>query len=373
MISSGFITLAIHTHEHALALKSVLEEHGIVVKLEYIAFPGNKDKSGVRVKIRETDLVLALEIVESGDGNALLLERKLTGVSEKLLIPVDFSPLSRLSLRSGFDIARRLNLSPVILNAYSSPSFGGKFPFSDDTYSLQEEAEEALEARDLRKEHERLMQKLRVEIKDAQKDGKIADIPFSTIVEEGVAEEVILSTARRLNVQLIVMATRGKHKREREMVGSVTAEVLDSCRIPIVTIPENYVFSDIVDINRVALFCNLDQNDILVVDSMMKMFSYPIVKFFVIPVNEGSNEIIKKNTETFCDYLNNNYKTASFTPFVCDNKNFLTDFELLIQRENLQLIVVPNKKKNIFTRLFSPGIAHKLLFEKDMLMFAFPV
>ncbi|MDE7382000.1 MAG: universal stress protein [Muribaculaceae bacterium] len=372
MISSGYITLAIHTNEHALALKSILEEHGIIVKFDNILNTGLKNKSVVRVKIRETDLDLALKIVESGDGNALLLERKLTGVSEKLLIPVDFSEMSRLSIIVGFDLARRLKLSPVILNAFSAPSFIDKFPFSDSS-TISSEVDEAMEAKDFRLDAEVAMRKLKGDIKNAQSIGRLPDLPFSTIVDEGVAEEVILATARRLRPRLIVMATRGRHKRQRDMIGSVTAEVLDSCRIPIVTIPENFVFSGIEEVCRIALFCNMDQNDLLVVDSLMRMFSYPVVKFFVIPVIEGKTEKIEKLTETFCKNLNDNYKTASFIPAVYNSKSLRFDFETLINRESLQMIVVPNKKKNILSRLFSPGIAHRMLFEKDMPIFAFPV
>lgn len=373
MISSGFITLAIHTNHHALALKSILEEHGIIVKLDNISVSGLSKSSSVRVKIHETDLAFALKIVESGDGNALLLERKLTGVSEKLLIPVDFSEMSKLAIHTGFDIARRLNLSPILLNAFASPLYSGTFPFSDEAAARQLEIDEAIEAKDLRHESEVLMRKLKSDVKQAQESGQIPKISFTTIVEEGVAEEVILSTTRRLRPRLIVMATRGKHKREKDLIGSVTAEVLDSCRVPVVTIPEHYDLTGIKDIKRLALFCNMDQNDLLVVDSLMRMFDYPEANFTVIPASDLKDPSLSLKSRKFCDYLNSNYKTATFSPCLFKAGDFRIEFEELIEKEDIQMIIVPNKKKNIFSRLFSPGIAHKLLFEKDVPMLAFPV
>ena len=41
--------------------------------------------------------------------------------------------------------------------------------------------------------------------------------------------------------------------------------------------------------------------------------------------------------------------------------------------EGIKLIVVPNKKKNIFARLFNPGMAHRVVFDSNLPMLALPV
>lgn len=373
MKQGGFLTLAIHTYDHALALKSVLEEHGIVVKFDNIGISGTKISSGVRVKIRECDLTLALKIIESGDLNSQLIERRLTGVSEKLLIPVDFSEMSFLAIKAAFELAVRLNLSPVLLHAFATPYFGGSFPYTDDINSNQQLEDEAIEARDIRLDAEVTMRKLKSDLKDMQAVGDLPKIDFSTRIEEGVAEEVILNFTRKYLPQLVVMATRGRHKREKELVGSVTAEVLDSCRVPLVTIPENYSFCGIEHIVNLALFCNLDQHDLQTVDSLMRMFGYPDVNIWIVPVNDRAGSDIDAKTKALCDYFSSNYKTAKFYPAVIKASSFRTEFENLVQSRKLQMLIVPNKKKNIFSRLFNPGIAHKLLFERDMTMFVLPV
>ena len=40
---------------------------------------------------------------------------------------------------------------------------------------------------------------------------------------------------------------------------------------------------------------------------------------------------------------------------------------------HIDLMVVPNRKKNVFARLFNPGIAHRVLFHFDIPMMVVPV
>ena len=62
---SRLITLAIHTYERALLVRTLLENEGIRVELNNVNLEVPGFSSGVRVRIRETDLPLALRIVEN--------------------------------------------------------------------------------------------------------------------------------------------------------------------------------------------------------------------------------------------------------------------------------------------------------------------
>ena len=51
----------------------------------------------------------------------------------------------------------------------------------------------------------------------------------------------------------------------------------------------------------------------------------------------------------------------------------MESFAQFAQDENIQLIAVPNKKSSIFSRLFNPSIAHRVLFQTDTPMLVVPV
>lgn len=375
MAEERFITLVIHTYDRAVALRKILENHGIQVKFENLVLTGTHIASGVRVKINERDLPLALKLTESGEGvNAARVEMSMAGTNRNVLIPVDFSSYSKLACILGFRIAERLGFHPVVMHSYATPYFAGALSYDDSIDSLGTDDIAEMETdRDLRSESEKTMREFKAMLKDAQKSGELPDIEFQTIVNEGIPEEVILEYTRLTPPALVVMATRGKDKKEEELVGSVTAEVIDSCRVPVFAFPENVSFTSLEEISRVAYLCNLDQHDIISVDTLMRMFDYPKVDVSVVPVNDRAGARIDDKVRKLTDYFSKNYPTARFRAATFPAKTFREDFGEYIQKEKIQMLIVPNKKKNIFSRLFNPGIPHKILFERDMPILALPV
>lgn len=379
MPTEKYITLAIHTYEKAVALRSLLEAHGIEAKFENVVVTGSRIVSAVRVKISERNLAHALRVIESGDRSGMLqAELEMAGEHGDMLIPVDFSAGSMLACRAGFLLARKLNLRPVLLNAYLTPYFSGNLGFDDLSSSItgvdeNVEIEEAETGRMLHDESERKMLEFKKKLEKEQSQGSLPKLEFDSLVSEGVAEEVILGYCREHQPALVVMGTRGKDRKDQDLVGSVTAEVLDSCRVPVFTVPDTCNIDNASKLNKIVYFCNLDQNDILSVDTFMRIFEFPEVEMTLIPVNERAGKNVKEKTESLREYFSQNYPDAKFETLILSPKNFRSEFEDYLKDHPIDLLIVPNKKKNIFSRLFNPGIAHKMLFERDLPMVALPV
>lgn len=67
MTPDRLITVAIHTYEKASALRNLLESEGVPAVLQNVNLTQPVVSSGVRVRIRETDLPLALRIIENSE------------------------------------------------------------------------------------------------------------------------------------------------------------------------------------------------------------------------------------------------------------------------------------------------------------------
>ena len=63
--ANRLITVAIHTYDKAVALRSLLESEGIKVTLQNVNLEQPTVSSGIRVRILESDLPLALRIIEN--------------------------------------------------------------------------------------------------------------------------------------------------------------------------------------------------------------------------------------------------------------------------------------------------------------------
>ncbi len=372
--TSAMTQLALHTPTVAGRVKTLLEAHGVAVSLADVTVPG---LSAMSLSVQENDVEKALKIIESGSVMAAISEEiKLAGMSAEVLIPVDFSELSLTAVAVGFDMARRLGLKAVVLHAYPEPllpttptsnPFAGDFGLTPD-YSGQLQLE-----KDYESDAQVLAYQFEQRLRTLVKEGKLSDVPFTMVTRPGVPEEVIRAYTIQNPPVLVVMATRGRTKREQDLVGSVTAEVLDTCRVPVFTVPDDYTMEKVEGIRRLAFFCNLDRQDVMSVDFLMRMFDFPDVEVALVPVSAKEESRDGVRLESFRDYLAQNYPEAEFTLFRASGKDFKTSISNFLHDADMQLLIVPNKKKNIFLRLFDPGIPHRVLYERDIPMLALPV
>lgn len=92
------VTLAILTYTKAQILKNVLENEGIETYIHNVNQIQPVVSSGVRLRIKESDLPRALKITESSTwlSESIVGEKepKVKDKSNKILIPVDFSNYS---------------------------------------------------------------------------------------------------------------------------------------------------------------------------------------------------------------------------------------------------------------------------------------
>ena len=133
------ITLAIHTFEKAQILKTILETEGIEVYIMNVNQIQPVVSSGVRVKIKESDLPRALRVIE----DSKWLEEpkgKVIKKHKKILIPVDFSDYSIKACELGLNYAHSIGGEVMIMHAYFSPYFPSAIPMGDTlSYQINEE------------------------------------------------------------------------------------------------------------------------------------------------------------------------------------------------------------------------------------------
>lgn len=143
---------------------------------------------------------------------------------KRILVPVDFSPPSLSALEYAIRVSRPLNAELATLfvvepaYVYGTPTdvYG---PPADFGWVVREEARRGRErlarlAADLRK------RKLHVH----------------ALVRRGKASQCILSTAQRLRVDLIIMATHGRTGLSHLLLGSTAEKVVRLASCPVLTV-----------------------------------------------------------------------------------------------------------------------------------------
>ena len=370
----NYLTLVVHTRKRAERLKEILESHDVDVALADMNLPDSPELEVVSVCIPAGNLPVALKLMESVENNSSAgIEMKMAGMSGTLLIPVDFSDSSILAVKVGFSLAYKIGIRPIILHTYLSPLFTPADQM-DPAAGLAPDGTAIIEDRDMFKIESRQLEQFKSKVREMQEAGELPDLRFSTLLLEGVPEEVITDYCKEHLPMMVVMATRGVNRKEEDLVGSVTAEVLDSCRVPVFAVPENYKMPRVEDIRKLVMLCTLERHDISAVRALMQTFNYPTCEFWLVPVQEKtfSNNAGKKLSE-LRNFFTHNYPMSEFHRHPIEDKDFSEGLDKFIREHDIQLLIVPNRKTNVFSRIFRPSIAHKCLFRRDMPLLALPV
>ncbi len=406
--SARKVTVALHTRDHADRLRRLLKHEGVSADLVAARLSHKLTDHPIEVRVNKDDIPAVLRIIENIEIFPLYdeateaditedreendsVERQMSRTTRRvglrrktvinrrsqektILVPVDFSEYSFTAARLAFDMASGHGASIVLLYAYVAPSRTDSFSITPDSGFLDIGAEEV--AMEIDKVAKRKMEDFSERIKEYIKTGVIPAVKFTTEVYEGLAEEVILEYARSVSPMLIVMGTRGADKKESDMIGSVTAEVLDSCRSVAFTVPESMRLPIPKEgMRQVAFFANLDNDDFSVLDKVHELF--PTSPFHINLVyagrKKGRAEGNDREMEMLLDYCKVHYPGYVFDAKTVSGVGDIEDFERMQQERPMEMIIIPNKRKNALARLFNPGLAHRLLFHCDIPMLAVPV
>jgi len=378
MHNDRLITIAIHTYEKAHELKNILEYEGVSVTLQNVNLTNPSVSAGVRVRIKESDLPLALRIIENIEIFSPSAAKGFKADDVSLLVPVDFSMPSVQACRLAFHIAAAHKARIRLLHTYIDPlavnnaslQLTGSLTFDDNSVVVGSSVGD----KELAKTSQRKMKDFETELREKIKDGVIPPAAFSSVITEGLPEEVIGDYVKTHRPLLIVMGTRGTDKQSRDMLGSVTAEVLDTCRSCIFSIPESPRFRKPDDIREVVYFASSKQQDILALDALYRLFPY--LSLSVTLLTLPSKKTPRGDSESLANligYCKEHYPAYTFKTAALSLSHEIEDFNGLDNKSQIDMIVVPTPKKNIFARLFNPTLAHRLLFHADIPMLSIPV
>lgn len=362
----NLVTVAIHSYEKAVILKTILESEGIETVIHGVSIIQPTVPGNVRVRINEEDLPKALSIIEQVDFTSHIeSEEDLETIKGKneILIPVDFSNYTMKTCEFGFNLANDINSDVTLMHSFYTPYYPMAVPFGD-SFSVQTSDRELY--KDIKGKVEKQMDDLIIEIKSKMEAGTIPKVQFAHVIVEGLPEEEIISYSNKKRPRAVVMGTRGSNAKDLDLIGSVTAEVIDGCRIPIFAIPENSKDMDISQIKNIAFLTNFREREFKAFDAMMNFIKpYPIKVHLAHMARKGDvwDEIKLSGTQT---YLSEQYPELDLSYNLLDrDKQLELVLEEFVGRNSIDMIAMSSSRRGLFSRIFNPGIARRMLFHSD--------
>lgn len=360
------VTLAILTYAKAQILKTILEDECIETYIHNVNQIQPVISSGVRVRIKESDLPHALKIIES---SAWLSEDVVGGkvsqtksTSNKVLIPVDFSGYSMKACEFGFNYAQNTGAEVILLHVYFTPIYSTSLPYGDIfNYQLSDDENVKTILQKVHAELNGLLDK----VKEKIASGQFSNVKYMCVLREGIPEEEILRYVKDCCPRIVIMGTRGKNQKDLDLIGSVTAEVIERSRVPVLAIPENTPFRQFSEVKHIAFITNFDQRDLIAFDSLIasfKSFRFSVSLIHLSGIKDTWDEIKLGGIK---EYFHKQYPQLDIHYDVVQDDDLLNNLEQYIEKENIDIIALTSYRRNIFYRLFNPSIARKMIFHSD--------
>jgi nucleotide-binding universal stress UspA family protein len=356
------VTLAIHTFEKAQILKTILETEGIEVYIHNVNQIQPVISAGVRVRIKEGDLPHALRIIEDSKWLEETRKEVVTQQEKKILIPVDFSDYSMKACEIGFHYAAKAGAEVIILHACFSPYFPTSIPIGD-TLAYQIDESESMQK--LLERVEKDMQNLCSQINQKIQAGELPDVKYEYVLREGLPEEEIISFSKRNRPMLVVMGTRGKSQKDIDLIGSVTGEIIELNKVPVLVIPENIPFNDLSKARNLAFATSFNQRDLVAFDAFMSLVKDYNHKIYLFNISTSKDEWNEIRLSGIHDYCKKQYPGATLFHTVLADGDLLTAIEKFVRENQIEMIALTTYRRNVLARMFNPGIARKMLFHTD--------
>lgn len=362
------VTVAIQTFEKAQILKTILESEGIETYIHNVNLIQPVISAGVRVRIKESDLTRALTIIERVNDCSC---EESTSLEEdntpKILLPVDFSDYSMKACDLAFNLAESLDAEVMLIHTYYNPIYNNVPLLDSVPYSAKDE--ESLNR--IIKKVTADMENLTNMLSRKREKGELPNINFKTALREGVPEEEINKFAKEYNPSIIIMGTRGRDRKEQDLIGSVTAELIDKSTTPVLAIPEDADLTNFNKVKHIAFATNFDPKDLIAFEKLFALLKGFTFKIHFIHFEQTINAWNEIKLAGIKEYFNKHYPELETEYHLLKGKDILSSLDEFIETSNIDIISLSTHKRNIIFRLFNPSFARKMIFHSNTPMLIF--
>jgi nucleotide-binding universal stress UspA family protein len=369
-MNDQIITLGKYTFERAQMVQTILEADGIECYLENVNLLQAAVSSGVKVRIHDYDLERSMQLIEAlfrpDSGKASKSNLKET--KPAILLPVDFSDYSRKAADLAYDLALLLKAELTIIHAYFDPIISA-MPFSE-SYIYEVNLEEL--STDQREAGEKGLKKMKKYLNDKNQPDKGKEVVIKSVLLKGIAEDAIVNYSNLYEPKLIVMGTRGNDHKSTDLIGSVTAEVIEMAKVPVLAIPEDFPYNGLDSIKNVLFATSFEDSDFKAIDSLERLLKPMGVKIFcthVVP--EKSKEWDEVRMEGLKKYIEEKYQETDVECDLLHSEDFWVGIESYIRKNNIDIMCITSRRRNIISRLLNPSIAKKMLFHSTTPLLVF--
>ncbi len=283
----------------------------------------------------------------------------------QILVPVDFSDYACNALDYAVKLGREIPTEITLVHCFPEIFDEKDIEISDNTIDIGKVIQKKKES-----EKDAIVSLIK-KTKAGFNDNQQKNISIKTYFEIGYAEDTILKLSEEISPDIIVMGTKSKGETIKELLGSVTSDIVKKAHVPVLTIPakSDIDFNRISNILFVTDFSGVDYKSLHKLILIISPFKTVI---HCVSVNTTSPDKWDENKmNEFRLYCSNTYRNHTIRTEIIYSENFIDAIDKFIDENKIDIIAMTRKKRNIITSLFHPGITRKVLFHTNIPLLVF--
>jgi nucleotide-binding universal stress UspA family protein len=258
---------------------------------------------------------------------------------QKILVPTDFSNISKMALSAAAKIAAKANAELHLIHAVHVPVIDPYTP-AETINTIREEEE-----RSAREELSKLVL-------------SYTEVVPKIHVKMGFAVDEIVLFAEENNIDLIVMGTTGSAGLEEALIGSNASGVVDKAKVLVLCIPDELKTFEAGDIVYAS---DLEDNDAEVINKMLEFATVFGSNFHVLHVRPNDLPTDGPGAEeTFRTIVGTtSYPSISFHEV--KNEDVKEAIEQFIQKTPCDILAMAIHHRGFFGKLFHSSLTKKMV------------
>ncbi|WP_291857630.1 universal stress protein [Marinilabilia sp.] len=282
----------------------------------------------------------------------------------KILVPVTFTEHSVNALTYALTLAGKFPSTVTLLHSFSEYE-----DIEEGLQPIEPNSEENVRKREL-DARDRLAGLCQSAI---NKMTSIQDknIELENRFEFGYSEEVILKVSKEMEPDVIIMGTKSKGETIKELLGSVTSDVMKRAEVPVLAVPANSTV-DLEKLSRVLFITDFGDSDYISIHKLIRLITPFQTQIHAVRFQShkpDDNEL--RRMDKFRDYCDATYRNHRIQGSFEQSEHLMPSLERYVEEKNIDLIAMTRRKRNMIAQLFSPEITRRILFYTDVPLLVF--
>ncbi|MCU4176859.1 universal stress protein [Carboxylicivirga sp. N1Y90] len=265
----------------------------------------------------------------------------------QILVPIDFSTSAMHALEYALKLGEKMPSNICLIHCLSD---------------LVEETNAILSNKQVEVE----LQKIKTDLTQKHPSQKV-----TVRIEQGYPEDILVGISKRDEPDVIVMGTKSKEETIKELLGSVTSDVIKKARVPVLAVPHKSSVN-LDRLNRILFVTDFGESDYRSLHKLVRLVSPFETQIHAVHFTTSMpDKWDKKRIEQMQAYCEKTYRNHTMDFEFITGSDFLHALDVYMANKSIDMIAMTRHKRNMISKIFHSSITRKLLFHTEVPLLVF--